>query len=471
MLKARVVAGGNNQDRSIYDESQTSSPTASNAAILTIIAQAAVKGHKVMTFDIGQAYLNADMVEDVFVYLPKEVAIILVERDPSYAKFIEPNGQILVKLDKALYGCIESSKLWYEHFKGTLESLGYKANPMDPCVFNRIDADGTCTTIAIYVDDALVTSPEQAALDELAEQMKKRYGVVTVKTGDIHHYLGMKLDFSRPKLALVTMQKYIEDLVVETATTGTARTPAGEDLFEIDVNATPMDKNEAKSFHRVVAQCLYLACRARPDILCSTIFLTTRVQVPTAEDRHKLTRLLKYLNGTKELGIMLGGDTSGNIGVTIYADAAFNKYPNGRSNAGIFITLGRGPIIAKSGSIKSVAKSIAEAELMSASDGVSLGEWVHEFVIHQPGGESVGPSVLKEDNTAAIQLMKNGRSNSARTGHIKLRYFFVKQYIDDGSIILEHCPTDEMIADILTKPLQGSHFEFLRSYLLGYEIP
>jgi hypothetical protein len=108
---------------------------------------------------------------------------------------------------------------------------------------------------------------------------------------------------------------------------------------------------------------------------------------------------------------------------------------------------------------------------MSASDGVSIGEWVHEFVVHQPGGEEIGPSLLKEDNTAAIQLMKNGRSNSARTGHIKLRYFFVKQYIDDGSIILEHCPTDEMIADILTKPLQGSHFEYLRSYLLGYETP
>jgi len=212
MIKARVVAGGNNQDRSIYDESQTSSPTASNTAILTIIAQAAAKGHKVMTFDIGQAYLNADMVEDVLVYLRKEVAIILVERDPSYAKFIEPNGQILVELDKALYGCIESSKLWYEHFKGTLESLGYKANPMDPCVLNRINAD------------------------------------------------------------------------------------------------------EAKLFHRIVAQCLYLACRAR--------LRYSSLREYKLRQYYKLTRLFKYLNGTKELSIMLGGDVSGNIGLTIYADAA-----------------------------------------------------------------------------------------------------------------------------------------------------
>jgi len=471
MLKARLVAGGNNQDRSIYDESQTSSPTASIASILTVIAQAAAKGHKIMTFDIGQAYLNANMEQDVFVYLSKEIADIVVERDPSYAKFIESSGQLLVKLDKALYGCIESAKLWYEHLKGTLESLGYVANPMDPCVFNRKNADGTFTTVVIYVDDALVTSEKQSALDELASQMKKRYGVVTVKTGYIHHYLGMKLDFSKPKFALVTMEKYIEDLIEETQITGSARTPAAENLFEIDVAAAALDPSHAKAFHRVVAQCLYLSCRARPDILCATIFLTTRVQAPTIEDHRKLTRLLRYLNATKQLGIMLGGDEAGNIGVTIYADAAFNKHPNGRSHAGIFITLGRGPVVAKSSSIKAVAKSSAEAELMAASDGVSLGEWVHEFAVHQPGGASIGPSLLKEDNTAAIQLMKNGRSNSARTGHIKLRYFFVKQYIDDGSIVLEHCPTDRMVADILTKPLQGSHFEYLRSYLLGYEMP
>jgi hypothetical protein len=51
-----------------------------------------------------------------------------------------------------------------------------------------------------------------------------------------------------------------------------------------------------------------------------------------------------------------------------------------------------------------------------------------------------------------------------------LRYFFVKQYIDDGSITIEHCPTDRMIADILTKPLQGAHFERLRGFLLSYDI-
>jgi hypothetical protein len=469
-LKGRFVAGGNGQDRGLYERNQISSPTASTAALFSVITQAAAKGHKVMSFDIGQAYLNADMNADVFVYVAKEVAEIVCELDPSYSKFLEPDGKLLVKLDKALYGCIESAKLWYLHFKGSLEELGYVANPMDTCVFNRKNKDGTYTTIVIYVDDALVTSPKQSALDELAAAMKKRYGVVEVRMGAIHQYLGMKLDFSNQGLCHVTMEKYIADLLEEYKVTGTCRVPAQESLFDIDTEAEPMSPLAAKDFHRAVAQCLYLACRARPDILCPTIFLTTRVQQPTQEDGRKLMRLLKYLNGTRKLGVLLGGNAEGNIGVQIYADAAFNKHPDARSHSGIFVTLGRGPVAAKSAAIKVVAKSAAEAELISASDGVSVGEWVHEFVVHQPGGDSVEPTVLHEDNTAAIHLMKNGRSNSIRTGHIKLRYFFVKQYIDDGSITIEHCPTDRMIADILTKPLQGAHFERLRGFLLGYDI-
>jgi len=78
------------------------------------------------------------------------------------------------------------------------------------------------------------------------------------------------------------------------------------------------------------------------------------------------------------------------------------------------------------------------------------------------------PGYLHEDNTSTIRLAENGRSTSDRTKHIRLRYFFIKQYLDNGDFVLKHCGTDRMIADILTKPLQGEHFETLRKYLLGY---
>ena len=63
--------------------------------------------------------------------------------------------------------------------------------------------------------------------------------------------------------------------------------------------------------------------------------------------------------------------------------------------------------------------------------------------------------ILREDNSATIHLLLNGRSTSDRTKHIELRHFFVKQYLDNGTFELVHCPTEDMIADSLTIPLQG----------------
>ena len=61
----------------------------------------------------------------------------------------------------------------------------------------------------------------------------------------------------------------------------------------------------------------------------------------------------------------------------------------------------------------------------------------------------------------------SGKSNSKMTRHINLRYFFIKRYLETGEFEIIHCPTSEQIADILTKPLQGSQFIYLRDLLLG----
>ena len=67
--------------------------------------------------------------------------------------------------------------------------------------------------------------------------------------------------------------------------------------------------------------------------------------------------------------------------------------------------------------------------------------------------------------------MDNAKRHSERTKHIKLRFFFIKQYVDDGEFAITHCPTDLMVADVLTKPLHGEKFKDLRAKLLGYEQP
>jgi hypothetical protein len=170
--------------------------------------------------------------------------------------------------------------------------------------------------------------------------------------------------------------------------------------------------------------------------------------------------------GTKDLGLTLGGDSSGFIPIYLYTDASYGAHDDGKSHSGISISLGRGAVLARSIKTRIVPKSSAEAELITASDGTGSALWLREFLTHQ--GYSLSPSILLEDNKAAIQLIKHGRPTSERTRHIKIRHFFIKQFLETGEIEIKYCPTDLMIADILTKPLQGDRFLRIRDMLLGH---
>jgi hypothetical protein len=82
-----------------------------------------------------------------------------------------------------------------------------------------------------------------------------------------------------------------------------------------------LDKDEAESFHSTVARLLYVATRARPDILLAISFLCTRVAVPSQQDKHKLRRLLEYINGTLDMTLTLGADDLNSI--RTWVDASY----------------------------------------------------------------------------------------------------------------------------------------------------
>jgi hypothetical protein len=115
-----------------------------------------------------------------------------------------------------------------------------------------------------------------------------------------------------------------------------------------------------------------------------------------------------------------------------------------------------------------VAASTAETELYQLSNTVSSASRELEFAKYQQYIPESEPGVLLEDNMSAIHMANKGKSVSHRTRHIKVKYFFVKEFLDNGDFTLIHCPTKEMIADILTKPLQGELFRELRDFILGY---
>eukprot|EP00981_Chlorochromonas_danica_P015948 scaffold14918_cov1560-Ochromonas_danica.AAC.1 len=93
------------------------------------------------------------MTSEVHMDIEPEIADVLVQMHPNvYKKYQQKDGRLTVKLEKALYGCIESALLFYEHLSATLKEMGFAANPYDICVFNKVIKGKQCT-LTIHVDD------------------------------------------------------------------------------------------------------------------------------------------------------------------------------------------------------------------------------------------------------------------------------------------------------------------------------
>ena len=461
-LRARLVANGNMQDNATYDASDISSPTASIPSLFMVAAIAAKEDRQVFTMDIASAYLNAELTKKkVHMSLDKTMADILLKVKPEYKDFLLPNGTIVMELDKALYGCVESAKLWYDLLRSTLEESGYIANPSEPCVLNKMHADGKQSTCVLYVDDLFITTHSPQHGYELRDHLLNKFKEATFHEGPVHSYLGMTFDFSIKGEVKVSQEGYVAELLNGVTVEGTASTPAAANLLTVNFSSPPLSSQDRDDYHSVVARLLYLAKRTRPDLLTAVSFLTTRTHAPSAEDRKKLERALKYLRGTAELGLRF---KPVNNNVTGYVDASFAVHMDYKSHTGLCVQFG-GTIFAKSTKQKINTKSSTEAELVGLSDSVSHIIWCRAFLLHQ--GYTLGPATVYQDNQSTMAMLKNGRSHSNRTRHINIRYYWAKDAVDQGDIAIDYLPTEEMLADILTKPLQGELFVKLRKMLLN----
>jgi hypothetical protein len=83
-------------------------------------------------------------------------------------------------------------------------------------------------------------------------------------------------------------------------------------------------------------------------------------------------------------------------------------------------------------------------------------------------GYSIKQNIIFEDNLSTINLAANGTfSSSKRTKHIKARYFFIKDKIEEGKVEIQYCPIEKMWSDVLNKPKQGALFRKDRAVLMG----
>jgi hypothetical protein len=201
------------------------------------------------------------------------------------------------------------------------------------------------------VDDLKCSHKDPSVNDKFSKWLEKKHGnlgKVKIHRGKVHNYLGMMINFEKKKkMMIVDMRDYVtgmlESFPIKLQNKDTTKTPAEENLFGQKTSSVrKLDKKLAEAFHTTVAQGLFLAKRARPDLNLTIAYLCTQVQSPNEQDWAKLIRMMQYLNGTRDLVLTLSAD---NLYILKwYVDVSYAVHQDYKSHTGGILTMGRGAI-------------------------------------------------------------------------------------------------------------------------------
>jgi hypothetical protein len=314
-----------------------------------------------MTADIPNAFVQMEIEkrpsgERIIMKIRGQLVDMLVDIAPQdYQDFVRMEGNqkvLYVEMLKALYGMLQSSLLYYKKFCKDLEEIGFKVNPYDPCVANRM-INGKQHTVTWHVDNLKSSHINPKVNDEFLSWLKLKYasdeiGEIKAVRGKRHDYLAMTLDFTIPGVLQVDMTQYVKQMLQEfpEKLSGKTRCPWSETLFKVDEKSPKLSEGKRKIFHTFVMKGMFLCKRARQDLLPGIVFFATRVKDPNQQDYIKLVKLMNYLKATEDDIPKMSADDSQTI--KWYVDSSFAVHRDMRSHTGAIMTLGKGAIISDS---------------------------------------------------------------------------------------------------------------------------
>ena len=441
--KARLVARGFDQRfGSDYDE--TFCPVVRLESLRTLVALATQCGLELHHVDVDTAFLNGTLQEEVYMKQPV-----------GYAK--EGKEHLVCRLKKSLYGLKQSSRCWNSALDSHLKSMGFSQSQSDPCLYTQ---EGEHTTyIGVYVDDMILAGKGEAELKTVKDALSSKFDIKDL--GKLSYFLGMSIVCNQEdKKTWVGQPAYTEKLLNKMGMSDCrpVSTPieSGNHLVKASEDEEPLDQ---QLYQSLIGSLMYLATCTRPDIAFAVGTLARFSSKPNTVHWKGAKRVLHYLKGTTSFGIVFrSGDLSGPIA---YSDADWaGDVGDRKSTSGyVFCTAG-GPVSWRSRKQDTVALSTAEVEYMALSSAAQECVWMRRLCA-ELGNPIRGPTIVKEDNQSCIAMAKNPQYHG-RVKHIDIKHHFVRELVADSTIKLEYCPTNEMIADILTKGLSRERFCYLR---------
>ena len=276
-----------------------------------------------------------------------------------------------VELLKALYRTLQAARLFWEKLQAKLvNDWDFVPNRYNSFVVNK-KVNNKQLTMAWHVGDLKVSHEEEDVLDEFTGMMEMEFGQdapLSIARGPVQEYLGMTLDFSEKGKVVVKMSNYVKNMLNDAPPSmdGKVATPAAGHRFKVnEENPKILDKERKELFVHLVIQGLYLSQRGRLDIRTAISFLWGHLSCPDEDDYKKLTRLIRFLQHTSYMCLVLGKDNTESV--RWWIDASYAVHPNMHGHTGATTTMGNGSVYSGSWKQRMVTRSSTESEVVRVS--------------------------------------------------------------------------------------------------------
>ncbi|KAJ9564196.1 hypothetical protein OSB04_000162 [Centaurea solstitialis] len=442
-FKARLVAKGFTQTHGIdYDE--TFSPMAMLKSIRILMAISAYFNYEIWQMDVKTAFLNGKLTEDVYMEQPEGF------EDPK-------NPNKVCKLLKSIYGLKQASRSWNLHFDERIKEFGFAKSEFEPCVYTKFSGS-IVTFLVLYVDDILLIGNDVPTLQSVKEWLSKCFQMKDL--GEAAYILGIKIYRNRSKRLIgLSQSTYIDKVLkrfrMDESKKGFIPMQHGIVLSKTQCPVSSEDQDKMKSvpYASAIGPIMYAMLCTRPDVAYS-VSVTSRYQQNPGEPHWVAVKnILKYLRRTKEMFLVFGGSED-EISVTGYSDASFQTDRDDfRSQSGYVFTLNGGAISWKSSKQDTIADSTTEAEYIAASDAAKEAVWLRNFLSDLRVVASISrPIDIFCDNSGAVAQAKEPREHH-KSRHVLRKYHLIREIIGRGDVRICKIPTEDNVADPLTKPL------------------
>eukprot|EP00253_Pinus_taeda_P009205 PITA_09205 len=417
--KARLVVKGYKQQYG-RDYEETFAPVARMETVRAVLSIAAQNKWKVYQMDVKSAFLNGVLKEEVYV-----------EQPLGYEKKGEEHK--VCKLKKALYGLKQAPRAWYNRIDSYLLDNEFDKCEEEPTVYIK-EKDGRILIVVLYVDDVIFT--------------------------------GIEVD-QNEKGIFISQARYVNQ-VLSRFNMQECKATITPTVMGLKLSREDSSKDFDPSLYKSIVGSLMYLTATRPDIMYAVSLISRFMERPKEVHWQAAKRIMRYVKGTKMFEILYNVSEHSDLIGYIDSDWA-ESVDDRKSTSGYVFHMGLGAISWASKKQSIVALSTAEAEYVAATAAACQAVWMRR-ILRSLGQEQAKATVIFCDNSSAIALSKNSMFHK-RTKHIDTRFHYIRELVNNGEIVLEHCRTHEQVADILTKPLDQKSFEFLRKCLDMTECP